>query len=241
MEHRMEQLQAAVNEVLRRSNLPPLESFHPEEAPPERHDQPQEIKHSRTRTLSELTTSPQDISPRNHRPLPGMAMTRENSPNPRSRDEDEGATLAAAPMASLFEVTKLRNLRNNPNRVMSGQNRSWLEDDFISQGKVNEADANDLFSFFNTSLNHYLWGGIALVHDNLKAVRQSSGILAAAILTVTALHFPGKEAVFEICYAEFLGLVADSMFDRHHSLDDLRGFCVGAFWLSDVSCKSNSS
>ena len=27
------------------------------------------------------------------------------------------------------------------------------------------------------------------------------------------------------------------MLNRHHSLDDLRALCIGAFWLSDVSWK----
>jgi len=140
-------------------------------------------------------------------------------------------------MASLFEVTKLRNLRSNPNRRSYAANETDVERDFISQGKVTEAEAVDLFRIFCGSQNQYLWGGVALLHDTMMSVRKSSSLLLAAILAVTALHVPGRERTFDICYAEFLALVSESMFDRYHSLDDVRGLCIGAFWLSDVSWK----
>lgn len=91
---------------------------------------------------------------------------------------------------------------------------------------------------FSISLNQYLFGGVALVHDDLTSVRKSSSLLASAIIAVTALHVRGKDEVFDAAYTEFISLVSDSMFDRRHGLDDLRAFCIGAFWLSDVSCKS---
>jgi hypothetical protein len=159
-----------------------------------------------------------------------MAMTRENSQDPESSRNDEA--LVSAPMGSLFEVTKLRNIRSQPHGMTAS-----LDEDFISKGKILENDAQQLFESFRISFNHYLWGGIALVHETLSSVRRSSSLLLAAILTVTALHIPGKERVFGICYAEFISLVSDSMFDRYHSLDGIRGLCIGAFWLSDVSCR----
>jgi len=111
-----------------------------------------------------------------------------------------------------------------------------LESDFISRGMITENEAQELFTIFNQSLNHYLWGGIALVHLDLASVRHSSSLLLAAILAVTALHIPGKTATFDVCYSEFLSLVSSSMLDRYHTLDGVRGLCIGAFWLSDLSC-----
>ncbi|OAF55858.2 hypothetical protein VC83_08034 [Pseudogymnoascus destructans] len=168
-----------------------------------------------------------------------MAMTRENSQEPtQSRAND---TLVTDPMGALYEVTKLRNLRsNNLHGHVYAARPTILEDDFISKAKVSEADAEELFRTFSTSLNHYLWGGIALVHEDLISVRRSSSLLLAAILTVTALHVPGKEQVFGICYAAFTALVCDSMFDRYHTLDGIRALCIGAFWLSDVSSMRGS-
>lgn len=47
-----------------------------------------------------------------------------------------------------------------------------IEEDFISTGQVDLANAEKLFGRFNRSLNHYLWGGIALVHNDLMSVRR---------------------------------------------------------------------
>ena len=92
-----------------------------------------------------------------------------------------------------------------------------------------------MLSSFHTSLNHYLWVGLEETHGSLASVRKSSQLLAATILTVTALHIPTRADTFDKCYDEFLSLVASSMFSRYHSVDDVRGLCIAAFWLSDGS------
>ncbi|OXV05393.1 hypothetical protein Egran_06838 [Elaphomyces granulatus] len=51
------------------------------------------------------------------------------------------------------------------------------------------------------------------------------------------LTYPRKERVFDTCYAEFAKLASGSMLSRHHTFEDLRALCIGAFWLSDVSWK----
>lgn len=174
-------------------------------------------------------------------PIPGrinstvMAMTRENSHEPEST-KLEGA-LFSAPMGSLYEVTRLRNLRSNLQQHIHAPRPTQLEEDFISKGMISEAEAQQLFELFCTSLNHYLWGGIALVHETLVSVRRSSSLLLVAILTVTALHIPGRERIFDVCYGEYTKLICKSMLDRYHTLDGIRGLCIGAFWLSDVSCE----
>lgn len=94
----------------------------------------------------------------------------------------------------------------------------------------------DLYSF-HTSLNHYLWVGLEQIHTSLNSVRRSSQLLTATILTVTALHIPTSAETFDNCYREFLSLISSSMFSRYHSVDDVRGLCIAAFWLSDVSWK----
>lgn len=87
------------------------------------------------------------------------------------------------------------------------------------------------------SLNHYLWVGLEQTHPSFYSVRKSSELLTATILAVTALHIPTSAETFDKCYKEFLGLISSSMFSRYHSIDDVRGLCVAAFWLSDVSWK----
>jgi len=182
---------------------------------------------------SELASPANSLGGR--RPAAAMAMTRENSQEPDHTDPKTDA-IVADPMGSLYEVTKLRNLRSNPHSE-SRQYNSSIEEDLISCGKVTLQHAEHLFQQFSKYLNAYLWGGIALVHSELMAVRHSSSLLLAAILTVSALHVPGMEDVFDVCYAEFVELICDSMLDRYHTLDGIRGLTIGAFWLSDLSCK----
>ncbi|RSM15863.1 hypothetical protein CDV31_004805 [Fusarium ambrosium] len=167
------------------------------------------------------------------RPGDVTAMTRQNSADPAPHGRNEEAILNT-PMASLYEVTKLRNIRSNPAVLPTG---GTLQSDFISQGKLELRDAELLFSTFRETLNAYLWGGLALVHTTLEAARASSTLLTAAVLAVTALHVHDGAAAFDICYPIFLELTSHSVFARYHTLDDVRGLCIGAFWLSDVSWK----
>jgi hypothetical protein len=218
MEEDSQCVRAAVSKILSVLDLPSLESFAPQSAGSNQALTPEAV-------VNRLK------NPENPRPsrMVGMAMTRENSHEP-----EPDTAIVSAPMGTLYEVTKLRNLRSHPREVTEP---SIMVKDFISTGKLGVSDAEELFETFSRSLNHYLWGGVALVHNSLASVRQSSTLLLAAILTVAALHIPGREQTFNICYAEFTSLISDSMFGRYHVLDDIRGLCIGAFWLSDVSCK----
>ncbi|KAB8240214.1 hypothetical protein BDV35DRAFT_138865 [Aspergillus flavus] len=146
----------------------------------------------------------------------------------------EEKLLVTAPMGSLYEVTQLSDIQE---RTPERHHTSDRDTDLISRGTVDPQEAEELFCFFDQVLNRYLWDGIALVHKDLTSVRNSSSMLSAAILAVTALHMPQKERLFDTCYTEFAKLASESMLDRHHTLDDLRALCIGAFWLADVSWK----
>ncbi|CAI7678476.1 unnamed protein product [Penicillium manginii] len=146
----------------------------------------------------------------------GMAMTRENSPEP-AQDANLGAAsvLVTEPMGGLYEVTRLRNIRSNQAKLdISGPSGEEKMDDFISRGVISEDEAEDLYRI-------------------LASVRRSSQLLTATILTVTALHIPSSAKTFDDCYNEFLSLISSSMFSRYHSVDDVRALCIAAFWLSD--------
>ncbi|KAL4906931.1 hypothetical protein BDW74DRAFT_130557 [Aspergillus multicolor] len=150
------------------------------------------------------------------------------------KEENGVASLVTAPMGSLYEVTQLSDIRaTSPGR----QHAHDLVTDFVSRGAVDLQEAEELFDHFDRVLNRYLWDGILLVHKDLTSLRNSSSMLSAAIFAVTALHLPHKERVFDTCYTEFAKLASESMLDRHHTLDDLRALCIGAFWLADVSWK----
>ncbi|KAL6237991.1 hypothetical protein BDW75DRAFT_202760 [Aspergillus navahoensis] len=150
------------------------------------------------------------------------------------REENGATSLVTAPMGSLYEVTQLSDIRaTSPKR----QHAHDLVTDFVSRGAVDLQEAEELFDHFDRVLNRYLWDGILLVHKDLTSLRNSSSMLSAAILAVTALHLPHKERTFDTCYTEFAKIASESMLDRHHTLDDLRALCIGAFWLADVSWK----
>ncbi|KAL3465701.1 hypothetical protein BJX64DRAFT_50469 [Aspergillus heterothallicus] len=167
-----------------------------------------------------------------------MAMTRENSLEPTMNSDGNEPVTLDEPMGSLYEVTRLRNIRSNKAKTARpslGTNGELK--DFISRGVIAEAEAEELYRVFHNTLNHYLWVGLEQIHSSFNSVRQSSELLAATILTVTALHIPTSAATFDACYKEFLALISSSMFSRYHSIDDVRGLCIAAFWLSEVSWK----
>lgn len=152
------------------------------------------------------------------------------------REETGATSLVTAPMGSLYEVTQLsENRESSPGQKLApGQ---ALVTDLISRGVVDIQEAEELFYQFDQVLNRYLWDGALLAHKDLTSVRRSSSMLSAAILAVTALHMPTKERTFDTCYTEFAKLASESMLDHHHTLDDIRALCIGAFWLADVSWK----
>lgn len=164
------------------------------------------------------------------------AFPRQQTQYSMDREENGTSSLVTAPMRSLYEVTQLSDIRASSPRCQDATDRA-LVTDFISRGVVDIQEAEELFRYFDQVLNRYLWDGIALVHKDLSSVRNSSSMLSAAILAVTALHMPNKERTFDTCYTEFSKLASGSMLDRHHTLDDLRGLCIAAFWLADVSWK----
>ncbi|KAJ3540531.1 hypothetical protein NM208_g5029 [Fusarium decemcellulare] len=181
------------------------------------------------------TTSPTGLSTREDNTQ--MAMTRGNSLEPApNEDQGNGAVTVEEPMNSLYEVTRLRNIRSN--RAARQQPGCQEElNDFISRGVISEHEAEELYKTFHMSLNHYLWVGLEQTHPSFNSVRKSSELLTATILAVTALHIPTSAETFDKCYKEFLALISSSMFSRYHSIDDVRGLCIAAFWLSDVSWK----
>lgn len=150
-------------------------------------------------------------------------------------EETSATSLVTAPMGSLYEVTQLSEIReSSPGKQSPDQ---ALVTDFISRGVVELQEAEELFYHFDQVLNRYLWDGALLAHKDLTSARRSSSMLCAAIMAVTALHMPTKERTFDTCYTEFAKLASESMLGHHHTMDDVRALCIGAFWLADVSWK----
>lgn len=233
MEAKVEALQAALAQVQSVLNLPRDTGATPTSSMRSGSYQHSQQSHHHVHKAEPTHPGPAAVSPTQPRTI--TAMTRENSVEPESHETDEQA-IVSAPMASLYEVTKLRNIRSDPWAHAHSASRN-AEPDFITQGRVSFPQAQHLFTTFQGSLNAYLWGGIALVHDTFESARASSALLTASILAVTALHTQDDGRAFDLCYPIFLELVSQAMFDRYHTLDDVRGLCIGAFYLSDLSWK----
>lgn len=106
--------------------------------------------------------------------------------------------------------------------------------DLISNGLINMRQALALFDTYHLRLDHFLYR-ILGDHISLDSVRGSSNLFTAAVCTVGALHSPSQGHLFETCYSEFKSLVSSQIFSRQANEDDIRGLCIGAFWLHELS------
>lgn len=94
------------------------------------------------------TTSPAGLSSREDNTQ--MAMTRENSLEPiQNGDGVNGAVTVEEPMNSLYEVTRLRNIRSNRAKTARELPGSQGElNDFISRGVISEQEAEELYKMW---------------------------------------------------------------------------------------------
>lgn len=219
-------MRSAIQTLLRHNGLPDLDGIKDlVEASPE------------PRRQSEITVkvSPGHAANENGTamvvPPIAMDMTRENSVE---RDSVEDADLVTAPMRSLYDLTRIRNLRSNV-KFRPGQNPEL--EDFIAQGILSLPEAEDLFRHYFQSLRLYLWGGVLCPYDSLDATRRRSSLLTAVVLTIAALHTPGRDDALEKCYGVFVSGAYSACLSRVQNLDDIRALLLAAFYLSNLSWK----
>ncbi|RLL96985.1 hypothetical protein CFD26_101531 [Aspergillus turcosus] len=106
--------------------------------------------------------------------------------------------------------------------------------DLISTGVLSLPQALALFDVYYGRLDHFLYR-ILGDHASLDSIRRASPLLAAAVCTVGALHSNNMGHLFNACYREFKALVAAQSFSTNVNEDDVRGLCIGAFWLHELS------
>jgi len=118
--------------------------------------------------------------------------------------------------------------------VQSGMQQTKAEEqpDIISRGIATLEQAQAYLDIYQNRLDHFLYR-IMGDRKTLDEVRRASPLLLASICAVGALHLGAPE--FEVCYQEFVCLAAAQTFSRRNSIDDVRGLCVAAFWLSGIS------
>lgn len=175
------------------------------------------------------------VQPSIIKPHQAPRSTRHNSEEPAENQRD----VSPAPMNSLIEATQLNGLRSQirplKQRRKGGGRR--MDSDLISEKLLTLQDADEMLDLFKRSLSPHLFSGSIPRDATIESLRRSSTVLFTAVILVSALHMPGKEMLHEMCHKRFLGLVSSIMFDRFHSLDDIRGLCIAAFWQPYLSWK----
>lgn len=152
------------------------------------------------------------------------------SEGPSATFDGDDSDLVPLPMNNLYNLTEPGNSRLI--RVDAAQANG---PDFISRGVVSISEAEYLFDHFRDHINPQLWDGVLCSHQTLHSARQSSSLLVATVLTVAALHVPNRENFLHVTYNAFVSLMRGSCLRRSQNLDDIRGLCIGAFYLTSLS------
>lgn len=112
-------------------------------------------------------------------------------------------------------------------------------EDLIRHAVLTAEQAQTLLDVYASRLDHYLYCILGKT-ATLQEIRRASPVLLAAVCTVGALHAPGLGSLFDSCYRHFRRTVAQVALSEDASLDDIRGLCIGAFWLRDISWNLSS-
>lgn len=142
----------------------------------------------------------------------------------------DDSDLVPLPMNNLYSLTEPGN-----SRLIRVDPADTNGPDFISRGVVSIMEAKFLFNHFRDHINPLLWSGILCSHQTLQEARQSSSLLVATVLTVAALHMPNREASLHATYNAFVSLMRGTCLLRTQNMDDIRGLCIGAFYLTSLS------
>lgn len=112
-------------------------------------------------------------------------------------------------------------------------------EDLIHQAVLTTEQAQALLDVYASRLDHYLYCILGKT-VTLQGIRRASPVLLAAVCTVGALHAPGLGSLFDSCYRHFRHVVAQVALSEDASRDDIRGLCIGAFWLRDIAWNLSS-
>ncbi|EME44300.1 hypothetical protein DOTSEDRAFT_71961 [Dothistroma septosporum NZE10] len=116
--------------------------------------------------------------------------------------------------------------------AIPGMETNRADQDIITRGVISLEAAQRYLDIYQNRLDHFLYRIIGDRRD-MAEVRSASPLLLAAICAVGALHLATSD--FEKCYQEFASIAASQTFSRRNTVDDIRGLCVAAFWLSGIS------
>ncbi|KAI1342994.1 hypothetical protein F5Y15DRAFT_428945 [Xylariaceae sp. FL0016] len=207
---KIEQLNDVIEQLLQHNNLPGLA----------KHERP--VLGASERNAARSSTSHSDGT------APGTGnFTAEGVSADLEEDDSDLVPLPMNNLYSLTDASSSRLIRVDPAHVNGP--------DFISRGVVTLAEAEYLFNHYRDRINPLLWDGILCQHKSLNEARQSSSLLVATALTVAALHIPNREQSLHATYDAFVSLMRASCLLHTQNLDDIRGLCIGAFYLTSLS------
>lgn len=106
--------------------------------------------------------------------------------------------------------------------------------DLITVGVLSLGQALSLFDIYHLRLDHFLYKILGDL-TSLDAIRKRSPLLTAAVCTVGALHSQSLGHLYDVCYREYKSLATTITFSPTSNIDDVRGLCIGAFWLHELS------
>ncbi|KAH9988008.1 hypothetical protein F4779DRAFT_611174 [Xylariaceae sp. FL0662B] len=210
----LDQLKAAIEDLLRHNNLPDLSHY------------TDTISALRSAPAVSIETMSSSATTHSDSAAPGNFI----SEGPGAGRHEDDSELVPLPMNNLYELTAPGNsrlIRVDPTHVNGP--------DFISQGVVSVAEAEFLFDHYRCRINPLLWDGILCSHKTLREARRSSSLLVATVLTVAALQIPNREQTLRVTYDAFVSLMRASCLLRSQNLDDIRGLCIGSFYLTSLS------
>ena len=219
MVQKIRRLEDAISQIATKVEIPELQS-HPQNRP-ESLSPPVDLA-----TAEKATISPES-QPQAQIPLQPIPQQSEDRELPRTWEVimDPRGGPASIPASCVSDSAR----GSLPNGLST-----LRRPDLISTGLITLRQALALFEEYHLRLDHFLYR-ILGDHISLDSVRMASPLLTAAVCTVGALHSQSLGHLFEVCYNEFKNLVATQMFSRTPNEDDVRGLCVGAFWLHELS------
>ena len=140
------------------------------------------------------------------------------------------------PIDSLYQITGLKPLRTQEAENVDYKHKvHWQQrPDLIAKGIVSLDEAERLLQFYQSRLDPFFYG-LGSRHPDLETLRQNSGVLFTAIMTVASLHDNSAAHLYGPCLKEFRKLVSMTMFEKRIDMNYLVALCIGSFWLSDMS------
>lgn len=180
----------------------------------------------------DLYTSPSIIQPRR--------APQASRPNSEERaDLGTAREVSPDPMNSLIEATRLDGLRSQlrsvKQRRKGGMRRK--DHDLVAQKLITEEEAVSMLELFQSNHSSHLFSAGISIDATVDLLRASSTVLFTAVMLVAAFHMSGREALHDKIHGIFMGLVTSVMWDRFHTLDDIRGLVIAAFWQPYLSWK----